>query len=131
MQQVAERVTEVIRDEFDEACLVGVSYYDSDGVGHVYRSDWAEERYDPEAVDAIVDELRLESIGHGVYEKRQRQTLHATARVYDEMLDIAVPTDGTEGVAVALDTDGEYRVREVVSVVERAVADADVGHRSP
>lgn len=125
MEQLAERVSAAAQDEFPEACLVGVSYYDEEQVGHVYRSKWAAEKYEPEQVDEIVNDLRLEAIAFGAHEKRQQEELHATARIYDEMLDISVPITEVEGIVVALDREGAYRTRDVVDLVERTADHAE------
>lgn len=121
MEDLAEGVLERVREEFDTGALVGVSYYTNEEVGHVYRSEWAEEKYEPEEVDAIVDDLRLASIGHGAQEQLQAEPLRATIRVYDDVLDIAVPANEVRGVAVALDTEGDYHIREIISVVEEVI----------
>lgn len=126
MEQLAERVHDALREEFGESCLVGVSYYDHDEIGHVYRSEWAAEKYEPEQVDAIVEDLRLEALAHGAQEQRQMERLRATTRIYEELLDIVVPVSDVQGVAIALEIDAEYRVRDVIDTVERVVASADV-----
>ncbi|MGZ0746693.1 hypothetical protein [Haloparvum sp. AD34] len=126
MEQLAERVSGALQDEFTEVCLVGVSYYEQEGVGHVYRSDWATEKYEPEQVDAIVEDLRLEAIAFAAHEQRQEERLHATARVYDEMIDISIPLTEVTGVVVALDREGTYRTRDVVDLVERVAERANV-----
>jgi len=126
MKQVAERVSAAIQETFPEAHLLGVSYYDEDGVGHVYRSDRRAEEYDAERVDEIVEDLRLESISFGAHERRQAATLHATARLYDKMLDISVPVAETEGIVVALHRAGDYRARKVVDLVEEVADDSDL-----
>lgn len=125
MERLAERVAAALQDEFPEVCLVGVSYYEQEGVGHVYRSDWAAEKYDPEQVDAIVDDLRLEAIAFAAHEQRQEEQLHATARIYDELLDVSIPFSEAEGVVVALDREGAYRTRDVVDLVERVAERAE------
>lgn len=126
MEQVAKAVSERLREQIGEANMVGVSYYTAEGVGHVYRSEWAETKYDPAQVDQIVDDLRLEAIGHLALEQRQEQSLHATVRIYDNMLDAAIPVKETEGVAFALTKDGDYSTRDAVAVAEQAIEDAPV-----
>lgn len=129
MEKLAEQTADKLRDEIGADNLVGVSYYGRDGVGHVFRSDWAEDKYDPEQVDAIVDELRLEALGHCIYEQRQEQSLHATIRVYDDMLDVAVPVTETEGIAFALDIEGDYSIRSAVECAEEAIEQSDIEQR--
>ncbi|MFC7166617.1 hypothetical protein [Halospeciosus flavus] len=126
MEELAERVADALREKYGEETLVGVSYYHEDGVGHVYRSEWAAEKYDPEEVDEIVQDLRFEALGHGAHEQRHREGLHATVRVYDELIDVVVPITEFEGLAFALSNDGEYTVRNVVSLVETVVEESDV-----
>lgn len=125
MEQLAEQAESILKEEVGVEVMIGVSYYDEEGIGHVFRSDWAEEKYDPEQVNEIVEELRFEALNHVVHEERQEETLHATVRIYDEMLDVAVPTNGTRGVAFALDLDGDFSIRELVSVVEENLGDVE------
>jgi hypothetical protein len=110
---------------------VGVSYFTGDEVDHVYQSEWATETYDREQVDKIVRDLQLESLGYGAYEQRQQSQLHATVRIYDELLDITVPVNEFEGVAVALDTSGDYEVRNVVEQIEDVVSESHIVEREP
>ncbi|GAA0273901.1 hypothetical protein [Halobacterium noricense] len=121
MEELAERTEEVLREEVGEEAMIGVSYYNREGVGHVFRSNWAEQKYDPEQVDEIVEELRFEALGHVVHEEHQEEELRATVRVYQEMLDVAVPTNETHGVAFALDADENFNIREVIDTVEDAL----------
>ncbi|MFB6170765.1 MAG: hypothetical protein ABEJ06_06410 [Haloarculaceae archaeon] len=120
MEQLAERVADALEGEVGGA-LAGVSYYTADGVGHVYRSERAADAYTVEAIDAIVEDLQLEAFGHGAHERRHGQALHATVRIYDDLLDVLVPIDEQSGVAFALFLDGDYRVRYVVERAERLV----------
>ncbi|MEE6208703.1 hypothetical protein U3A55_00830 [Salarchaeum sp. III] len=122
MEEKAEQTATVLRETVGEDAMVGVSYYDEEGVGHVYRSDWAEQKYDPEEVDEIIQELRFESLGYTIHEEKQQQNLRATVRVYKDILDIVIPTNGTQGVGFALDTDAEFSIREVIDTVENALA---------
>lgn len=126
IEYLSERVSGALQDEFPEACLVGVSYYEQEGVGHVYRSDWAAEKYEPEQVDEIVEDLRLEAIAFAAHEQRQKEQLHATARIYDELLDISIPVTEMEGIVLALHREGAYRTRDVVDLVERVAERAEV-----
>lgn len=103
MEDVAERVRSTLEETVGREEMVGVSYYDEGEIGHVFRSEWAEEKYEPEQVDEIVRDLQLESLSHGFHEEVQEESLNATVRIYDEMLDIAVPTNETEGILVGLD----------------------------
>lgn len=119
MQALAERITEALRAEVGESLHV-VSYYDGEELGHVYRSDVVRERYEESQVEEIVADLELESIAQGAHEARHREELHATVRIYDDFLDFTVPLGDLRGVAVALDVDGDYRVREVVDSIEAA-----------
>jgi hypothetical protein len=120
MEELAEAVRDALQTRLPGG-LVGVSYYDEDGVGHVYRSEWAGEKYDPEQVDEVVRDIQLEALGYGSLEARQDQSLHATVRVYDDMLDVALPVSQSSGVAFALDRDADYDLREAVRVAERVV----------
>lgn len=125
MEELAERTAAVLRAEVGKEAMVGVSYYDQEGVGHVFRSDWAEQKYDPEQVDEIVEELRFEALGHTLHEEHQEEKLRATVRVYQEMLDVAVPTNETHGVAFALDADEDFDVRDVIDRVEAALPETE------
>lgn len=126
MEELAELTVATLRAEVGEEAIVGVSYYDQEGIGHVFRSEWAEQKYAPEQVDEVVEELRFESLGHFLHEKHQQQELRATMRVYQEMLDIAVPTSETSGVAFALDADGDFDVRKVIDSVEKALEESEL-----
>ncbi|WP_435100564.1 hypothetical protein [Halarchaeum sp. P4] len=124
MESLATRVTETLAEEIGEGPLIGVSYYDEDGVGHVFRSEWAAERYDPAEIDEIVEEIRFEGLGQVVHEGTQKERLHATVRVYDDVVNVVVPVEETRGVALALHRDGDYAVRGVVGHIERTLDDA-------
>lgn len=121
MEELAEQTVAVLREEVGKEAMVGVSYYDQEGVGHVFRSEWAEQRYDPEQVDQIVEELRFEALGHTLHEEYQEENLRATVRVYPELLDVAVPTNETRGIAFALDADEDFHLRDVIDRVEAAL----------
>ncbi|WP_435096399.1 hypothetical protein [Halarchaeum sp. P4] len=131
MEELAEEVREGICEAVGEEPLVGVSYYTGERVGHVYRSDWAEEKYEPGQVDEIVRDMQLEAIGYGAHEQRQEEQLHATVRIYDDLLDIAVPIDGSQGVGVALDLQGEYSIRKTVALIEETIEESSVASREP
>ncbi len=131
MEQVAEDVLAFIRDEVGEEPLLGVSYFTGEEVDHVYQSEWATETYEREEVDKIVRDLQLESLGYGAYEQRQKSQLHATVRIYDEMLDITIPINDREGVAVALDLTGDYSIRKIVDRIEETVLESHDVERIP
>ncbi|MFB6302500.1 MAG: hypothetical protein ABEH78_06535 [Haloferacaceae archaeon] len=78
----------------------------------------------PDQVDEIVRILRLEALSHAVHEEQQEESVHATVRVCDDMLDIAVPTNETTGVAFALDTDGHHSIEAMIDTVERILPEA-------
>jgi len=130
MEQLAEEVLTGLRDSIGDAPIQGVSYFDQEGVGHVCLES-GEGEPDEERVDQIVKDLQLEVIGYGAYEKRQQAQLHATSRIYDDLLDITVPVNGDAGIAVALDIDGDYTVRNVVECIEEIVADSHIVEREP
>lgn len=131
MEQLAEDVLAELRESIGGEPIEGVSYFDADEVGHVYLESRERGAAEEARVDRIVEDLQLEVIGYGAYEKRQQEQLHATSRIYDDLLDVTVPVNGDEGVAVALDIDGEYSVRNVVDRIERVVADSHVVEREP
>lgn len=120
MEELAERIAEILEAKAGES-LVGVSYHTREEVGHVYRSEWGEEKYTEEQVDQIVDELRLESIGYPVHEKRQEESLNATVRIYDEMLDIAIPVNDVEAILFALKRGGDYTLLDLIENVEAEI----------
>lgn len=111
--------------------MLGVSYFTGEEVDHVYQSEWATETYEREEVDKIVRDLQLESLGYGAYEQRQKSQLHATVRIYDEMLDITIPINDREGVAVALDLTGDYSIRKIVDRIEETVLESHDVERIP
>lgn len=124
MEQLAERLRDELKAEID-AGLLGVSYYEDEDVGHVFRSEWATEKYDPEQVDEIVRDIQLEALGYGSLKARQEESLHATVRIYEEMLDVAMPITETSGVVFALDRDGDYDLRELVRVADEYIAESE------
>lgn len=129
MERLAERVANRLESRAGDA-LVGVSYYSEREVDHVYRSEWAAEKYTAEQVDDIVGELQLESIGHGVHAEHQEEPLHATIRVYEEMLDVAVPVDSVHAVVFALRREtGGYSLLGLLDAVEEEVEASDVESR--
>lgn len=121
MDELAKEVKRTMKEEIGAENMVGVSYYDEDGVGHVFRSEWAEAKYDPEEVDKIVEDLRFESLGHPVRESYQQERLEATVRIYEEMWDTAIPTNEHTGIVVALDTEADYSIQEVVDRVKQTI----------
>ncbi|MFB6271102.1 MAG: hypothetical protein ABEH83_14250 [Halobacterium sp.] len=123
MDDLAAAVRDALEDGVSRG-LVGVSYYDEEGVGHVYRSDWAAEKYEPPQVDAVVRDIQLGALGYGSLEARHEQDLHATVRVYDEMLDVAVPVSQMAGVVFPLDVDGDYALRAVIDRVESVIEES-------
>ncbi|MCD2201879.1 hypothetical protein [Halobacterium sp. KA-6] len=120
MEQLAVQVRDALQAELPGG-LIGVSYFDENGVGHVFRSEWAGEKYDPEQVDEVVRDIQLEALGYGSLEDRQDQSLHATVRVYEDMLDVALPISQSSGIAFALDRDADYDLREAIHVAEDVV----------
>jgi hypothetical protein len=120
MEQLAAQVRDALQAELPGG-LIGVSYFDENGVGHVFRSEWGGEKYDPEQVDEVVRDIQLEALGYGSLEARQDQSLHATVRVYEDMLDVALPISQSSGIAFALDRDAEYDLREAIHVAEGVV----------
>ncbi|MCD2198646.1 hypothetical protein LPA44_01835 [Halobacterium sp. KA-4] len=120
MEQLAAQVRDALQAELPGG-LIGVSYFDENGVGHVFRSEWAGEKYDPEQVDEVVRDIQLEALGYGSLEARQDQSLHATVRVYEDMLDVALPISQSSGIAFALDRDANYDLREAIHVAEGVV----------
>jgi hypothetical protein len=124
MEALAAQVRDALQTALPDG-LVGVSYYDEDGVGHVYRSEWASEKYDPEQVDEVVRDIQLEALGYGSLEARQDQSLHATVRVYDDMLDVALPISQSSGVAFALDRDADYDLRDAIRVAEAVIDNSE------
>ncbi|GAB3417370.1 hypothetical protein GCM10027435_16110 [Haloparvum alkalitolerans] len=131
MEELAERVLERIKEDIGHEPLVGVSYFTGEEVDHVYQSEWARETFEREQVDQIVRDLQLEALGYGAYERTQESQLHATVRVYEEMLDVVVPVNDREGVAVALELADGYTTREVVTLVEEAIAKSQAVEREP
>lgn len=128
MEKLAAEVRDTLQAELSGG-LVGVSYYDEDGVGHVFRSEWADEKYDPEQVDDVVRDIQLGALGYGSLEARQDQSLHATVRVYDDMLDVALPISQASGVAFALDRDADYDLRDAIHAAETVVENSN--HERP
>lgn len=131
MDSVAPAVADALDASLPDDSLLGVSYYDADGTETVYASEHASEAYDVDQVETIVDDLRLESLARGAHEQRHGERLHATARLYDSLLNVVVPLTDAAGIVVGLDVDGAYRTREVVSVVEEAADEASGIEREP
>lgn len=123
MEQLADAVSDALRDEYDPGVLVGVSHIDGAGMNHVSRDEWLGAGYEPEQIDAVLASLR-EDVLAAQESNGRTGSRHASVHLYDDVLGIAVPLRDGRGVCVALDREGEYRIRNVVDTIH------DTVHRS-
>ncbi|MFC6974826.1 hypothetical protein ACFQL1_09255 [Halomicroarcula sp. GCM10025709] len=86
----------------------------------LYRDEAASSQYTASDIRSILEHIQLEAIGTAVYEEYHGEPLHATVRVYDTLVTIAVPVEETIGLVVVVRNDGSYDLHSIIETVENA-----------
>lgn len=125
IDQAAAHVRDELLDEVDDD-LLAVGWYHGhrdERTDTVYVDDSYAERATevPEDTGGVLENLMLESLGHGIHEEAHGEELVANVRCYETIVDIDFNVDTYQGVVVALQADGEYQIREIIDVIDGAV----------
>lgn len=126
MDEVARKIRRVLEAEAEES-LLGVGYYSAEETEPIYLSERVKEQYSEEEVEAVLESAFFESFGGRKQEELHSAELHATTRTFDRMLDTVIPISETEGVVFALDRDGAYSYRRLITLIETVVAEEKLG----
>ncbi|QLH76641.1 hypothetical protein HZS55_04695 [Halosimplex rubrum] len=101
--------------------LVGLASYEDGEYDVLYRDEAASSQYSASDIRTILKHIQLEAIGTAVYEESHGEPLHATVRVYDTLVTIAVPVEGTTGLVVVVRNDGSHDPYSAIETVRHAV----------
>jgi len=117
---IARRLEATLTADLGET-LIGLATYEDGAYDVVYRDEEASSQYSESDVRAILDHIQLEAIGTSVYEDHHGEPLHATVRVYETLVTVAVPVEETTGFVVVVRNDGSHDPYSVIETVRRAV----------
>lgn len=126
MKEAAHKVHRLLEVEAGEA-LLAVGYVSEAEREAVFISEYIEERYSEEDIEAVLEAAFFESLGGQLQEELHASELHATTRTFDEMTNTVVPLSGRECVTFALAREGEYSYRTLINLIEAVVADEKLG----
>lgn len=120
LADAARTLESTLKDNLGET-LVGLASYEDGEYDVVYRDEAASSQYAASDIRAILEHIQLEAIGTSVYEEYHGEPLHATVRVYDTLVTVAVPVEETTGLVVVVRSDGSHNPYSVIEMVENAV----------
>lgn len=120
LADIAASLESILKDDLGET-LVGLASYEDGEYDVLYRDEAASAQYAASDIRAILEHIQLEAIGTSVYEEHHGEPLHATVRVYDTLVTIAVPVEETTGFVVVVRNDGSHDPYSIIEIIENTV----------